>query len=127
MKIVLDTNVVYALFRNEPAVVTRLRFAEAIYLPLPVVAELLFAAKKSDKRSANLYHVRQLRHTCDVICPGEETARVYADIRLELEKKGRPIPVNDLWIAAICRERDLPLATRDAHFDEVEGLTVLSW
>jgi tRNA(fMet)-specific endonuclease VapC len=46
---------------------------------------------------------------------------------LQLKRHGKPIPENDLWIAAICVEHDLPLATVDSHFDYVEGLHVYSW
>ena len=127
MRVALDTSTVYALFKNEPFVATRLRFAEAIFLPLPVIGEILFAAKKSAQCAANLKRVRELRHVSVALIPTEETASFYSDIRLDLEKKGRPIPVNDLWIAALCREHSVPLATRDKHFDYIEGLQILRW
>jgi predicted nucleic acid-binding protein len=41
---------------------------------------------------------------------------------LELKKLGRPIPSNDVWIAALCRRHKLPVMSRDTHFDYVEGL-----
>jgi tRNA(fMet)-specific endonuclease VapC len=44
-----------------------------------------------------------------------------------LEAKGQIIPENDIWIAAVALECDMPLATRDAHFQRVEGLTVIQW
>jgi tRNA(fMet)-specific endonuclease VapC len=50
------------------------------------------------------------------------TAEVYARLRLRLREKGQPIPENDLWIAAICVEHQLPLATLDGHFEAVESL-----
>jgi tRNA(fMet)-specific endonuclease VapC len=53
------------------------------------------------------------------------TAGIYAQLRLSLQRKGRPIPENDVWIAAVCMEHGLPLATRDAHFRHVEGLQVV--
>jgi len=56
-----------------------------------------------------------------------ETANHYSAIRLELKKKGRPIPENDLWIASICIEHNLPLVTGDAHFDNINGLEVIRW
>ena len=48
-------------------------------------------------------------------------------VKDELRQKGRPIPENDIWIAAIAREHKLVLATRDKHFDQVEGLKVDKW
>lgn len=52
------------------------------------------------------------------------TASVYAQIRMQLKQKGKPIPENDLWIAALCVEHGIPLATEDTHFSEVDGLIV---
>lgn len=54
-------------------------------------------------------------------------AGFYSDIRLQLKRDGKPIPENDLWIAAVCMEHNLPLATADGHFDFVEGLRIYSW
>jgi predicted nucleic acid-binding protein len=56
-----------------------------------------------------------------------ETTIWYADIRAELKRAGKPIPTNDLWIAALCRQHNLPLLSRDRHFDQVPGLCRISW
>jgi tRNA(fMet)-specific endonuclease VapC len=55
------------------------------------------------------------------------TARHYARLRNRLRGKGRPIPENDLWIAATAIEHGLVLVSRDEHFAQVEGLLVESW
>lgn len=65
--------------------------------------------------------------TCLVLPIDESTAALYADIRGELKHAGRPIPGNDLWIAALARQYSLPLLSRDRHFDLVTGLTRISW
>jgi tRNA(fMet)-specific endonuclease VapC len=57
----------------------------------------------------------------------EQTTHHYAAVRLELKQAGKPIPVNDLWIAALCREHGLPLLSRDRHFDVVAGIRRLDW
>ena len=57
-----------------------------------------------------------------------ETARKYhSEIRTDLKRSGKPIPTNDLWIAAIARQYDFPLVSRDQHFLAVRGLRVLGW
>jgi predicted nucleic acid-binding protein len=48
-------------------------------------------------------------------------------VRHELRRKGRAIPGNDLWIAALARQHALPLISRDQHFDFVSGLTRTGW
>jgi tRNA(fMet)-specific endonuclease VapC len=59
---------------------------------------------------------------CDI-----ETARRYGEIKNALRAKGRPIPENDIWIAAIALEHDLAVVTRDAHLNEIESLKVSPW
>jgi len=43
----------------------------------------------------------------------DETSHSYAAIGQELKKRGEPIPSNDLWIAALCRQHALALLGRD--------------
>jgi tRNA(fMet)-specific endonuclease VapC len=57
----------------------------------------------------------------------EQTTRHYAAINRELRRAGKPIPTNDLWIAALCRQYNLPLLSRDRHFDMVSGVQRLNW
>jgi predicted nucleic acid-binding protein len=64
---------------------------------------------------------------CTVLDIGLETARHYAAIRLELKTAGKPIPANDLWIAALGRQYAMPIISRDLHFDFVSGLRRRSW
>jgi predicted nucleic acid-binding protein len=51
----------------------------------------------------------------------------YAEITLELKRKGKPIPTNVVWIAALCRQHSLPLLSRDRHFDLVAGTKRIGW
>jgi predicted nucleic acid-binding protein len=53
--------------------------------------------------------------------------RHYAEVRDELKRSGRPIPGNDLWIAALARQHALPLLSRARHFDFVPGLKRVAW
>ena len=62
-----------------------------------------------------------------VLAPTESTAALYGAIHAELAMAGTPIPQNDIWIAAVAREHELPLVTRDTHFQEVQGLIILTW
>lgn len=64
---------------------------------------------------------------CRVLIVDESTARRYAEIRDELKDRGRPISSNDLCIAALARQHDLPLLSRDEHFDWVPSLNRVGW
>ena len=68
-----------------------------------------------------------LLQDCFVLDITEPTTHYYAEIVLELKRKGKPIPTNDLWIAALCRQHGLPLLSRDLHFDSVAGIKRVGW
>lgn len=56
-----------------------------------------------------------------------ETTRQYGEVKNKLRLKGRPLPENDVWIAALTRHNALILVKRDAHFQEVESLQTVAW
>jgi tRNA(fMet)-specific endonuclease VapC len=57
----------------------------------------------------------------------QETTIYYATLRTELKKAGTPIPSNDVWVAALCRQYRLPILSRDRHFNLVAGLRRIDW
>jgi predicted nucleic acid-binding protein len=57
----------------------------------------------------------------------DSTTKHYAEISAELKRKGKPMPTNDIWIAALCRQHSLPLLSRDRHFDWVEKIKRVDW
>jgi predicted nucleic acid-binding protein len=57
----------------------------------------------------------------------EQTTVSYTAARIALKRAGTPIPSNDVWIAALCRQHSLPLLSRDRHFDAVAGIRRLEW
>lgn len=91
-------------------------------LPAPVVGELRYGALNSRRAAENLAKVEALVARCAVLNVTLATAKVYAELRLALRQKGTPIPENDLWIAALCVEHQVPLAAVDAHFDAIDDL-----
>jgi len=123
-KVALDTNVAIAVLNNAKGAGDWVRGFGQIYLPVPVIGELLFGALNSQRPQENLTHVQQLIDRCAVLEVKVATASVYAQARLQLKRKGKPIPENDLWIAALCVKHSIPLATEDIHFSEVDGLIV---
>ena len=60
-----------------------------------------------------------------LLLPDSESARFYAEISSQLHRQGRPIPTNDMWIAAQTLQHGLTLDTRDGHFQHVPGLTLV--
>ena len=50
------------------------------------------------------------------------TADRFGRIAAALREKGRPIPTNDVWIAAHAMESGAELITYDRHFGFIDGL-----
>lgn len=123
----LDTSLIIPLFRGEARVQERLRDAERVFLSAIVLGELHFGAEGSNRPTQELEQIRAFAATSTVLPCDKETARYYGRIKQALRQRGRPIPENDLWIAANAVQHDLVLATRDEHFHEVDGLTTELW
>lgn len=123
----LDTNIIIALFADEAAVKDNLAQADEVFVPSVALGELYFGARKSGRPQANLARIDEFAANNVVLGCDTETARRYGEIKDVLRVKGRPLPENDIWIAAIALEHDLALVSRDAHFGEVERLKVTAW
>lgn len=125
--VLLDTSVIIPYFRGDETVRTSLREYATLYLPQPVLGELYCGAHLSSQPQRTLAEIQNLLKAVVLISPGAVTAELYGHLRAELARAGTPIPENDIWIAALASEYQLPLAARDAHFDRIAGLRVLKW
>jgi tRNA(fMet)-specific endonuclease VapC len=122
--LLLDTNIVVALVASEQAVIDRLARATRVFIPSTVIGELYYGAFNSSRVTANGARVDALVLTSSLLSCGADTARWYGQVKSQLRQIGRPIPENDLWIAAAALEHGLILLTRDAHFTGIAGLVV---
>jgi tRNA(fMet)-specific endonuclease VapC len=120
-RVALDTSVAIAVLAGHAGSLLS-ESIQQFLLPVPVVGELRYGALNSRRSVENLAQVERLVARCLVLDIVEATAAVYARLRLALKEKGKPIPENDLWIAALCVEHQVPLVTLDGHFDQVEEL-----
>ena len=125
--VLLDTNVVVAHFRNDPDLTARLASTAAVYLPWVVLGELHFGALRARRREEQLALIGDFLRTSIILLPDQVTSEIYGQVKAELAAVGKPIPDNDIWIAAIARQYDLPLVTRDRHFAAVLRLEALAW
>jgi tRNA(fMet)-specific endonuclease VapC len=123
----LDTNPVIAIFAEDPGILFRIAEAEEVFVPSIVLGELYFGAYKSARVTENVARVAEFAAGNRIVECDASTARNFGQIKDDLRRKGRMIPENDIWIAALARQHDLTLVSRDAHFHEVEGLVVASW
>lgn len=119
-----DTNAVIAFFRGDRRVVDALDVADEVVLAAAVLGELTYGALNSHKVEENLERIERLRSRCHFAPVDEDVVREYARIRLALKRGGRPIPENDIWVAATAVVCGAAVMTNDEHFDVVEGLTL---
>lgn len=123
----LDTNIIIALFASDAAVKTHLAETDEVLISSIAIGELYFGARKSTRVQDNLARIDDFASNNVVLACDTETARRYDEMKERLRARGRPIPENDIWIAAIALQHALTLATRDAHFETVEGLRLAAW
>jgi len=123
----LDTNIIIALFADEVAVKNSLIQADEVFVPSIAVGELCYGAKKSGRSKENLERIEELIANSTVLGCNTQTARHYGDVKNKLRLKGRPLPENDIWIAALALQYNLTLLTRDGHFQEIENLLTVAW
>ena len=124
---ILDTNALSAAADDDPALISLLARAEQVAIPVIVLGEYRHGIAQSRNRASYERWLAALLRDCMVLDINEPTTHYYAEIVLELKRKGKPIPTNDVWIAALCRQHSLPLLSRDRHFDLVAGNKRIGW
>lgn len=124
---ILDTNALSAAAEQHAGIAEVLCTIGDLAIPVIVLGEFRSGIAESRHRATYSRWLDELIAESRVLDVTEATARHYAAIRLELKRAGKPIPTNDLWIAALCRQHNLPLLSQDRHFDGVEGLKRLEW
>jgi predicted nucleic acid-binding protein len=124
---ILDTNALSAAADDDPAVIALLAQADQLAIPVVVLGEYRYGIALSRNRASYNNWLKGLLQDCLVLDIHEPTTHHYAEITLELRQKGKPIPTNDIWIAALCRQHSFPLLSRDHHFDLVAGTKRIGW
>lgn len=124
---ILDTSALSAFVDGDEAVGDILRRESRAALPVIVLGEFRYGIALSRHRSDYEGWLEKHLPAFDILTVTEDTASVYAALRIALEKAGEPIPANDAWIAALALEHRLPVLSRDAHFDVVRGVHRRGW
>jgi tRNA(fMet)-specific endonuclease VapC len=128
LRLVLDTNTYCDYAEGLPDVVDIMAtHSQYLFIPSIVLGELHFGFMKGSRQQFNEKKLRQIisRLKIEIIDVNADVARKYADIYRSLERKGTPIPINDVWIAACCMEVGGTLLTRDQHFEAVDQIEMI--
>ena len=124
---ILDTNALSGAADGDSRALELIAGADRIAVPVIVLGEYRLGIAQSRHRKEYEEWLREWVGAVTVLDVDRETTYHYAKIGLELKKIGKPIPSNDLWIAALCGQHSMPLLSRDRHFDVVSGLNRLDW
>lgn len=123
-RIIIDTNFYAAFKRNESEAVSLLKRADYIGVNTVILGELLAGFRCGSRERENRLELDQFLDSPRValITVDDETAEFYAQVFSDLRQKGRPIPSNDLWLAASALQHGLALATYDDHFRYISSV-----
>ena len=128
MNLVIDTNIYCDFAEGVTQTVDILAtLGQTLYLPTVVIGELSYGFMKGSRRTANERKLDEIIRLLEIqiVDVTRSVASKYGLIYLSLIKKGRKIPLNDVWIAACCMEVGGTLLTRDQHFKHVEQIDKL--
>ncbi len=120
----LDSNIVIDLFRGNQHTISRIQQIKEIKIPVIVIGELYYGANKSNQTPKRLQEIAQLEKLVSILNVTKTTARSYGEIKDQIRLKGKPIPENDIWIAALAKEHNLTLLTQDNHFENIDGILI---
>lgn len=125
MRILLDSNAYSNLMRGDSRIAELARRAEEILLSAIVVGELMYGFRGGSRFDVNVEELRSFLDSpnISVVPVGHTTADYYSRVAASLRAKGRPIPTNDIWIAAHAMETQAELVSADRHFDHVDGIS----
>ena len=125
--LLIDTNIYAYAFKGDADIIQILQRSQTISICSISIGELLSGFKAGSKEKKNRAELEEFldspRVRLHII--DEDTAEFYAEIQNGLKKKGRPIPTNDIWIAATALQHGLKLCTNDQHFKYVPGLVLV--
>jgi len=125
--ILLDTNIVIEIFDGNKEIADKVSKFSAIYISAVAVGELYVGVNRVSNKAKHSKKLEDFLQLCTILNVDETTAEYYGKVVAALYKKGKPIPTNDIWIAATAIQHNLTLATRDKHFNEVENLKFKAW
>jgi len=124
VKVLLDTNAYTALFRGHEGIAVRVRRAEQVLVSTIVAGELLFGFRNGSRFETNNEELEDFLASpyVSLLPVTLVTADRFGRIAAALRRKGRPLPTNDIWIAAHAMESGAELLSFDQHFDAVDGI-----
>ncbi len=122
--ILIDTNAYVSFKRGKQSILEIFQYAESLVVSPIVIGELLSGFECGNRTKKNRDELQQFLRSSRVrlFALTSDTANFYSQIYFSLRNKGKPIPSNDMWIAAQALENGCVLCSFDKHFKMIEGL-----
>lgn len=92
-----------------------------------LLAGLEWAQSMKRKQQLRALYEQVIHLAAEVVPITEKVAEQYGHIWAELRRRGRPIPTNDIWLAATAIAGEMILVTADQHFADISGLQIENW
>jgi len=128
IEFIIDTSAYSMAQRGDQKIIALLNKAQQIYLPRIVEGELKagFSFGKQKIENERLLEKFVASDSVTILTLSEKTPDHFAQIYANLRSRGKPIGQNDLWIAALSLEINVPLLTLDSDFGSVNGLVLVN-
>jgi tRNA(fMet)-specific endonuclease VapC len=123
----LDTNIIIEVFDGKKAIADKINKLPGFCISSVVLGELYTGINRVRNKARHLKKLNDFLKLCTVLGTDSTTAKQYGAIIATLYKKGKPIPTNDVWIAATAMQHNLIVVSRDKHFAEITGLKTQAW
>jgi tRNA(fMet)-specific endonuclease VapC len=126
-QMLIDTNIYSYALKGDGDVFEVLRKTDEIGFSVISIGELLSGFKGGGREQKNREELEMFLDSSRVVVysVNEDTSEFYAEIFNNLSRIGRPIPTNDIWIAAVAFQNGLKLFTKDTHFKAIAGLSLV--
>jgi tRNA(fMet)-specific endonuclease VapC len=126
-RLLIDTNIYSYALRGDDSVAEVLKKAEHIGISVVSIGELLSGFKGGGKEKKNREELELFLDSPRVVVypVDEDTSEFYAETINNLRAIGKPVPTNDIWIAAVAFQNGLRLFTKDEHFKAIAGLSLV--
>ncbi len=127
-KVILDTNAYSRFLAGEEDVLDTLSDTESVYMSIFVLGELYagFYGGRKERQNKEILQHFLMKPAVKILHAGAETAEIFGQLKNNLKKAGKLLPINDVWIAAHAIETGSVLITYDLHFQRVPGLRLWS-
>jgi tRNA(fMet)-specific endonuclease VapC len=126
-RLLIDTNIYSYALKGDDEVVEVLKKTGQIGISVISIGELLSGFKGGGKEQKNREELEIFLDSPRVVVypVDEDTSEFYAEILNNLREIGKPVPTNDIWIAAVAFQNGLKLFTKDNHFKAIAGLSLV--